>query len=181
MLLNIITGSKSERIPRLYKELSEQGITDYKFWPGVFLPSVKKSINLAHKQIVEWAYENDLPEVAIAEDDFKGTNPNSWNFFLQNKPADFDIYLSSVFMGDLDGENKVHDFTGLTLYIIKNQFFAKFLTTPDDDHLDVLLGGLGDYRVCNPFTFIQYDGVSSNTGKIETYANFFVNRNLYVG
>jgi hypothetical protein len=164
----------------LVAELERQGVEDYKLWPGVYFPSVKKSINLAHKQIVEWAYENDLDEVCIAEDDLLGTSQNSWKFFLENKPKEFDIYLSSVFLGDFDNDNKVEVFTGMTLYIVRKKFYPKFLTIPDDEHIDHALGGLGDFRVCNPFTFIQRDGVSGNTGKREEYSSFFRKRQLYL-
>lgn len=181
MKLNVITGKHPERMPRLLNELQQQGIKDYQFWPSIILPSVKKSINLAHKQIVEDAYNSGLEEVCIAEDDFKATHPNSWNFYLQNKPPVFDLYLSSVFNGDLNEQDRVVSFTGLSMYCIHSKFYPTFLTIPEDDHIDVLLGGLGDYHVCNPFTFIQHNGMSGNTGKVENYDQFFQNRKLYTG
>lgn len=180
MQLNII-NAKENRTERLLNELATQGIIDYKLWPGVFKKSVKESINLAHKQIVEWAFENDLPEVCIAEDDLKATHRDSWKFFLANKPHVFDLYLASIFLGDLDEQNMVKDFTGPTLYVISRKFYPTFLTLPDDEHIDHALTGLGDYHVCFPFTFIQHDGISSNTGKHESYGQMFKFRNLFAG
>jgi hypothetical protein len=48
------------------KELEVQSIADYEFWPGVFVPSIKQSINLAHKQIVEYAKIAEWDEVFCA-------------------------------------------------------------------------------------------------------------------
>lgn len=180
MKLHII-NAKSERTNKIIQECHLLGIEDYKLWPGVFNGSVKGSINMAHKEIVKWAYENDLDEVAIAEDDFMATSPDSWKYFLTHKPAVFDLYLSSVFLGDVDDKNMVKEFTVLTLYIVSKRFYVKFLTTPDTEHIDHSLAGLGEYYVSPKFCFIQRDGLSSNTGKWETYQNFFVNRKLYVG
>jgi hypothetical protein len=173
-------NARSERTNNCIKECERLGIEDYKLWPGVRVPSVVRSINLAHKQIVEWALENDLDEVCIAEDDFVGTCPNSWKYFLEKKPSSFDMYLSSVFLGEIDESGIVKVFTGMTLYVVSKKFYVKFLTTPDNEHVDISLAHLGDYHVCHPFTFIQRDGFSSNTGKNETYGSFFQNRELLV-
>lgn len=163
-------------------EIKRQGIENYEFWESVYLSSVKASINAAHRQIVEYAMVAGFEEVCIAEDDFIGTHENSWKFFLEHKPDDFDIYLSSVFMGVLDGSNCVKEFTAPTLYIVNRRFYENFLSVNPDEHIDHELSKLGGkYVVCNPFTFIQRDGISSNTGKFETYGIFFRDRKLYCG
>lgn len=180
-MLNIING-KSERTQRVLNELSVQGINSFKLWQGKRESSVIRSINLSHKQIVEDAYNRGLEEVCIAEDDFLGTHKDSWKFFLQNKPKQYDLYLSSVFLGDLDSENRVKSFTGLTLYFVHSKYFPTFLSVPEDKHIDHALSETGgDFRVCNPFTFIQADGISGNTGKWESYGEMFRFRNLFVG
>lgn len=180
MKLNVING-RSERTQSVLGHLNSCDIQDYQLWPGVHTNSIKKSINLAHKKIVQWAFENDLPEVCIAEDDFCPTHLNSWKYFLSQKPDFFDLYLSSVFLGDIDAENCVKAFTGLTLYVVSKRFYLPFLTTSDDEHIDHALANLGKYVVCPEFCFIQSDGFSSNTGKHEKYAQFFENRRLYRG
>ncbi len=183
MRLNVI-NARGDRRDNLLKELKSQNITDYELWDGVFIPSIKASINAAHKQIVEYAKLAEWEEVCIAEDDLKATHPNSWNYFLQNKPADYDLYLSMIYLGQPDENNIVKDFTGLTLYCIHSRFYDKFLSVdPNEhiDHLDRALRGLGKFVVCNPFTFIQYNGRSSNTGKHEEYDSLLIGRNLYNG
>lgn len=168
-------------MPRLQEELKSQELSDFEFWDGIYLPSVKKSINLAHKQIVEYAAIAGFNEVCIAEDDVKFTHPNSWNYFLENKPKYFDIYLSMVYLGQPDANGIVKDFTGLTLYIVAKRFYETFLSTPEDEHLDVALAGLGTFVVCDPFIAIQYNGWSSNTGKLEEYDTLLKDRKLYFG
>jgi hypothetical protein len=161
-------------------ELERQGILDYEFWDGVYLPSIRASINAAHKQIVEFARLAEYPEVCIAEDDIVGTHPNSWNYFLSQKPKEYDMYLSMVYLGDIiDG--RVESFTGMTLYSVSRKFYDKFLSVDPNEHIDRALAGLGDYHVCHPFTFIQRNGFSSNTGKMEEYDQLLNGRILYNG
>jgi len=179
--MNIICGNRSERMPRLINELKTQGITDYEFWPGIYHPSIKASINAAHKQIVEYARLAEWEQVMIAEDDVKFSSAGGFDYFLKQKPNDFDIYLGGLFLGDPDENNVVKTFTGLTLYVVARRFYDTFLTVPDDDHLDRLMDGLGRYVVCNPFVVTQYDGVSGNTGKMESYSKLQESRIFYNG
>lgn len=165
----------------LFKELQTQNITDYEFWDGIYLPSIKASINAAHKQIVEYAMVAGWDEVAIAEDDLKMTHHKSWKYFLSQKPTDFDLYLGGIFLGEPDENGVVSDFTGLSCYIVSRRFFNTFLSTNPDEHLDRALCGLGKYIVCRPFICTQYDGFSSNTGKIESYEYLQRNRIFYNG
>lgn len=181
MRLNIIVGNRAERIPRLHTELQTQGITDYEFWPGIFVPSIKKSINLAHKQIVEYASVAGWDEVCIAEDDIKFSSPGAWDYFLKQKPKDFDIYLGGIFLGYPDKNWLLKEFTGMTCYIVAKRFYDTFLSIPEDEHIDHALKGLGVYKVCEPFVVTQWDGFSGNTGKIETYVDLQKTRNFYSG
>lgn len=177
MKLNIIIGNRTERLPRLYNEIKQQGITDYEFWDGIFLPSIKASINAAHKQIVEYAKMAEWESVCIAEDDIQFTHPNSWKYFLDNKPDDFDIYLSMIYLGEPDENNIVKEFTGLTLSIINRKFYEKYLSVPSDEHIDRALSQTGGkFVVCNPFVAKQYNGISSNTGKWEEYDTLLASR-----
>lgn len=163
------------------QELKRQGIDDYELWDSVYLPSVKASINAAHRQIVEFAKAAGYLEVLIAEDDFIGTHENSFKFFLSQKPADYDLYLSMIYMGEVDGDNCTKDFHGMTLYSVHSRFYDTFLNVDTKDHIDRALTGLGKFVVCNPFTFIQRNGFSSNTGKEENYDALLGGRKLYLG
>lgn len=165
----------------LLEELKRQKIDDYELWNGIYLPSIKAGINAAHKQIVEYAKLAGWEMVCIAEDDVVGTHENSWDYFLSQIPKSFDLFLSMVYLGQPDGNNRVKEFTGLTLYIVHSRFYETFLNTNPNEHLDRSLDGLGEYIVCSPFTFIQRNGVSANTGKHEEYDSLLANRKLYDG
>ena len=159
------------------KEIESQTIPiDFEFWDAVYLPSVKAGINSAHKQIVEYARLAGWDEVCIAEDDLQFSSEKSWEYFLANKPTDFDIYLSMVYLGEPDENNIVKEYTGMTLYVVSSRFYDKFLSVDPNEHIDRALGGLGVYKVCRPFIAKQYNGWSSNTGKTENYDELLRNR-----
>lgn len=180
MTVNILHGGHSPRIPILLKELEQQGITGYKLWEGKHdSKSVVKAINLSHKMIVEDALERGLEYVTIFEDDIKFTDFGAWDYYLINKPKSFDIYLGGIYLGDILPDNTVKSFTALHCYTIHSKFYATFLSTPNDKHIDRSLDNLGDFYVCNPFIAVQHSGYSSNTGKDETYDNLLQNRVLF--
>jgi len=161
------------------EELRNQQIEQFEFWDGIYLPSIKKSINLAHKQIVEYANVAGWEEVMIAEDDIKFSSPGAWDYFLSRKPGNYDLYLGGVFLGQPDESGIVKDFTGLTLYCVNQKFYNTFLGVPEEEHLDIALAGLGKYVVCDPFVVTQHDGWSSNTGKWEEYGELQKNRRFF--
>lgn len=159
------------------KEVTSQTVSiDIEFWDAVYLPSVKAGINAAHKQIVEYAKLAEWDEVCIAEDDLKFSSNNSWEYFLNNKPTDFDLYLSMVYLGQPDENNIVKEFTGMTMYVVAKRFYDTFLSVDPNEHIDIALAGLGTYKVCKPFIAKQYNGFSHNTGKAENYDILLKNR-----
>jgi len=182
MKLHIIHGNRrAERLPLLLEQLQSQNITDYELWDGVYLPSIKAGINAAHKQIVEYAKIAEWPEVCIAEDDIVFTNHNSYKYFLEQKPKEFDIYLSMIYSGHEIKNGCVEKFTGMTLYMVAQRFYDTFLSVDSNEHIDIALSGLGKYVVCEPFVAYQRNGFSSNTGKAEVYDSLLNGRNLYSG
>lgn len=158
----------------MIEQVKSQGITAV-IWEGIRKPSVKESINLAHKEIVKYARLAEWESVTIGEDDIVFTKPYSWDYYVVHEPKDYDLYLGMIYLGDIiDGQ--VKDFTGLTLYTVAQRFYDTFLDTPDDDHIDRLLANLGTYKVCDPFVVKQLNGWSSNTGKMENYDELLRNR-----
>lgn len=142
----------------------------------MYLPSIKASINAAHKNIVRFAQFAGWKEVCIAEDDLEFTSPCSWQHFMKNKPKEYDLYLSMVYLGQPDENNIVKDFTGMTMYVVHSRFYDIFLSADPDEHIDRALAGLGKFVVCNPFVAKQSNGFSSNTGKMENYDELLKNR-----
>lgn len=154
----------------LEKELEEQGIKG-KIWVGVHDPtSVVRSINLSHKTIVAHAKESRLPEICIMEEDVMFLAPSAWQFFLDNKPKHFDLYLAGCYglnqeaykrVADGCGATRINNFAGLHCYIINETYYDKFLDMPEDTHIDNQ-PGMGVFYVCSPFAALQHPGYSAN-------------------
>lgn len=178
MTLNIIhLQNRLDRLQLSQQQLKFENITDFVIWNGILdadLPS--RGISRAHKQIVNYAKENKLSEVLIAEDDFLFTGKGAFNFFVNNKPIDYDLYLASIFFGQIKEDNSVDDFAGLTFYMVNERFYDKFLSMPEYEHLDRALRYKGKYIVCNPFTVIQQNGYSDNA---KSNCIYFVNRKSF--
>jgi hypothetical protein len=172
--------SRVDRMEVLKKEIEQQGIEKYNLWDAVYdVRSVYAGINKAHKQIVQWAKENELPEVLIMEDDVKFLGEGAFKYFIENKPKDYDLYLAGIFLGVLQEDNTVKEFTGMTCYFVNEKFYDTFLSVEENKHIDAALSGLGDYKVCVPFVAIQHDGMSSNTQTFCSFSHIFEHRPLF--
>lgn len=162
-------------------QLCQQNITEYELWDGIFERSkkAKENINASHKQIVEYADVAGWEEVCIAEDDIKFCDEGAWDFFLKNKPTDFDLYIGGIYVGDIREDNTTDYFSGFHLYIVQKRFYKKFLSVDKTEHIDRALSGLGKFVICQPFAAIQYEGFSANTGKDEVYSQLLQGRKLF--
>lgn len=181
MELNVIhLPHRVDRYETLKRELEEQKISSYKLWEGIVDANLTtKGISLAHKQIVRHARNKNLTEVLIAEDDIHFTAPRAFEFYLANKPEEFDIYLGGILQGNIENGNIVADFSGLTLYTIHHRFYDTFLSLPENKHIDRALRHQGKYVVCSPFVVTQHNGFSDNQKKHCEYDTFFHNRHLF--
>lgn len=151
-------------------ELTQQKI-DTKIWPCVpDNQDVVRSISLSHKQIIAFAKEHHLPEVCIMEEDVMFPSPDGWQYFLENKPANFDLYLGGAYnlneaaykrIREQSGPVEIHNFAGLHCYIINESYYDKFLSIPEDKHIDDQ-PGMGRFYVCAPFAALQHPGWSAN-------------------
>ena len=159
-MINIIHNQyRPDRWATLMHELKRQGIDDYKIWPSIFDNPICKGVSRAHKQIVQSAKDENLPEIIIAEDDIKFPAEDGFKYFLSKKPKDFDLYLGGIYRGEIK-DGKTTDFSSLHLYIISQKFYDTFLGIDENKHLDTELAGKGDYHVCYPFAAVQYSGFS---------------------
>lgn len=170
---------RTDRYAHLMQEFQSQGITNYRIWGGILDKQIPfRGINLAHKQIVQYAKETGLPEILIGEDDLKFTCSRSFQYFLENKPQDYDLYLSSVYNGLLLKDNTVQHFCGMTLYFINQRFYDIFLSVPEVNNIDAVLRNKGRFVVCNPFTAIQINGFSDHKSKNCNYDHLLKGYNL---
>lgn len=149
------------------KELDRQGIYNFVLWPPVEKPRVVESINASHKAIIRWAKEQGLKEVVIAEDDMMIMADDGWQHFLNNKPDDYDVYIGGTYLINAP-ENwkppliKVKEWVGNQLIIVHEKYYDRFLSVPDNLHVDMAQSGLGDFFVCFPFAALQRPGFSHN-------------------
>jgi hypothetical protein len=82
--LNIIhLHHRNDRLALLTSELVAQGLRAC-IWPGILNPGdLKKGISRAHKQVVAWAKQEQLPSVVITEDDIRFTEAGAYDHFIK--------------------------------------------------------------------------------------------------
>lgn len=159
----------------LIKELGNQKINDFKIWDCVVLTSsVVESISESFKMIINDAKSNKCKECIIFEDDIMFTNFNSWEYFIENKPTDFDVYLGGNYLIDnrLDYTKslvKVKGWVGNHCIIINEKYYDTWLKTDSKLHCDTAQSGLGDFYVCYPYPALQRTRWSSNNKAICNY------------
>lgn len=161
----------------LFYELDRHGI-DAKIWQGIHDPNdVVRSIGLSHKQIVQFAVKHHLPQICIMEEDVWFPANDGWQYFQQNIPDSFDLYLGGAYglnytalasIQKNPGAIEIHNFAGLHCYIINASYYEKFLSLPENRHIDDQ-PGLGKFYVCAPFAALQYPGWSSNAREMVDY------------
>jgi hypothetical protein len=183
MTVNIIhLQHRTDRLVMLREELAKQNIGDFKIWGGIIDRDCPYAgISKAHKQIVKYARDENLEEVLIGEDDVHFVSAGAFDFFLRNKPVDFDIYLAGIYNGEIKTDNTVDDFAALTLYIVNRRYYDIFLGLPENTHLDRAMRYTGRFVVCYPFAVTQHNGYSDN---LKTYCNddrYLLGRQLYRG
>jgi hypothetical protein len=152
-----------------------------RFWEGNTEEEVFRSGNIsrAFKQIVRYAKEKNLPMVTIMEDDGVLTSPNSWKYYNDNLPEDFDLYLGGIYAGQLEENRIVNGWSGNTLLTVHKNFYDFFLSANEDPlglgqgHLDRWLGNFcfeKKYFVVRPFVVKQINNsYSDNHRRVQNY------------
>lgn len=180
MELNIIhLEQRKDRFKLLENQLVEQNIVKYRLWEGIVDKNPKRGIAKAHKQIIEWANNQNLPSIIVAEDDIKFTARGAFEYFLQNEPQDYDIYLGGIIYGNINSDNSVNDFSGTHLYKINKRFYNTFLSLSEEKDIDRSLANKGKFIVCNPIVAIQHNGFSDNRKRHQNYDRHLQNRQLF--
>lgn len=179
MVLNIIFDERRvEKYEPLIKELKRQEIVNYEIWPCVILPDVVQSINASHKKIVRWAKENKLKEVCIAEDDVGFIAKDGWEYFIRNKPVEYDLYLAATYVKT----SPLKHICGFHLYCVHSRFYDTFLSIPDNVHVDTHFDQVkGEYKFCYPFAAIQRPGFSANNMAVVNYNAVLKPEDIYTG
>lgn len=172
---------RKDRYELLQKEIAEQNL-EVRMWDAIKSTKPKMGISLAHKQIVRWAKENNESEIIIMEDDCHWVAKGAFDYFISKKPKDYDIYLSSIMWGRIDGDNTVPDYAGNQCYIIHQRFYDTFLEADRNKDIDRAIARKGRFIVCQPFATQQHETVSDNRRKIiHRNAKIYFNRTFFNG
>jgi hypothetical protein len=191
MTLNVL--HLPERIDReeLFRmEFTKQGVYDFKVWDGIRNHISFVGISAAHKRIVRDAMTRGLKKCLICEDDIKFTCGTSFKYFLDKEPDDYDIYLGGIYMGTINEDNTVDDFSGLTLYMIHERYYQAFLDTPMLNHIDRAQSEQdpdnpgrrrprGRFIVCDPFVVTQWTTFSDCQNAMIDHSHWLSGRRLY--
>lgn len=187
MLVNVIHSEKRlDRLELIENEAKVQGF-EIRFWPAIFSSKPARGISLAHRKIVSWAKENNLPWVIILEDDCKFTAPGAFQYYIYKMPDDFDIYLGGLYViKKLNPDGSIRDHSGMHCYCVHSRFYETFLNVNPDKHIDSALWGLGKYILVDPMVAIQHSTFSDNHHEIlnneellDGRPRFFGNRPFY--
>lgn len=168
--INVISlPNRADRKSHIVKEFAEQEIGEWEFWEGVVDSPPFLGIHAAHKKIVSHAKQNKYPFCVIGEDDLKFSCLGAYEYFISKIPTDYDLYLSSIYWGNIQPDNTVDDFSSLTLYVINSRYYDTFLETSTTGHIDRRQKDRGKFVVCNPFTTYQIEGFSDNVKRETDY------------
>ena len=188
-IINVISlEHREDRVERFHQQALEQKC-GYRIWPGIIINhNNKKAINLAHKAIVQYAKDNNIEAITIAEDDCRFMAPGAWKYYLENFPQQYDIFFSMYYVADsIEGNRITGKFSGMTMYTVHNSFYDTFLSLPDDCHIDREMLG----SVAHKYKFIFCDmviaeqdgcGKSDNTNTTpSSYRPFLKGRKIFGG
>lgn len=174
---------REERLLSIVYQSKQHGFT-VRFWEGVHEKIAKKGISKAFKKVIRWAKENNLPEVIIAEDDMVLTAPGAWQYYMDNKPEDFDIYLGGIYSGDMDGNRIINGYSGHTLITVSSKIYDLILSADEYKDLDRWLGTYcleKKFIVCLPFVCKQIEGYSDNHRRRVEYKALHAEREYFTG
>lgn len=162
---------RTDRRDHIINEFKTQQILDYQFWTPIYHETPFISIAKSHKMIVEYAKREGLSHIIVAEDDVKFPDTGAFQYYIDNMPKEFSLYLSCAYWTD-EKEGKVNDFSSLILYTIHSSYYDTFINTPENGHLDRSQAvrnppenipiPRGNFILCNLFCAYQLEGISDN-------------------
>jgi hypothetical protein len=147
--------------------------------------NIVEKISESFKSVIREAKKRGDEEIAIFEDDIMFPNEKGWEYFLKNKPDDYDIYIGGSYMIDNRIEYKppivkVPTYVGNQCIIVNERYYDTWLNTDSKEHCDsVHKDGL--FYLCFPMIALQRPGWSANhsngTNQIVNYNPYITNVN----
>lgn len=170
--------SRDDRLLSIAKQAKEQKFA-LRIWPGITnddqMPPYK-NINKAFRLIVQDAKDNGYEYTIIMEDDCYFHSHESFKYYIDNKPSDFDLYLGMVYSAEVEVNNRIlNGYSGHTLLMVHSRFYDTWLSMPEDAHCDRWCGGWAyvyKYFVCYPYVCKQLNGYSDNKRGIYSYDTY---------
>ena len=166
--------SRLDRYELLMTQFAEQGITEYTLWDNKIGESMRDRralIASGHKKIVQFAKDNKLPKIIIAENDLSFFGPGAWQYYLDHTPDDYDMYFGMIYDGHIENNRVMSKASGFTLYTIHERFYDAFLGCNATGHIDIAITSQHaqyKFMVCDPMICEQNDTQSDNfMGKLD--------------
>lgn len=185
----ICTPGDSIREESLNKELSAQINVplEIEYFPAYMdFRMPRRGINKSHRAIVQKAKDLDLDQVCVLEDDVMFLCDTALAKFINASmliPKDADLFLNGIYDGDIGMEYSFYaevsgKISGLACYVVKKQFYDKFLTADEAWNIDAYLSMELSPKmyVMYPFTSLQHEFVSYNLGG-QTSHNYRIFKN----
>lgn len=174
--------SRTDRMGLFEQQAKEQEF-DFMRWEGVVIENIPfKGISDAHRRIVQYAKNEGLAKITIAEDDIVWSAIGAHQYYLDNEPSEADLYLGHVYNSDIRDQRVIFGFSALTLYTVYERFYDTFLSMNPMNHLDRELGRFAhkyNYVVPPEFVCYQRDGYSDNQKKECTYGHLLEGKKLF--
>ncbi|HEV3223888.1 MAG TPA: hypothetical protein VGZ90_13460 [Puia sp.] len=171
---------QTEKLELLSSHLNERGVPFTVHTGIIDRKTVEESINASHKMLVKWAKEEQMDEICIGEDDLFFPAKDGWNWYLSNKPQEFDIYLGGCYGVPMPIINPLKEFVALHLYTIRSSWYDSFLSAADNTHIDTAQTG-GRFFCCYPMAAVQRAGYSANNHRECDYNTSLRKEDIYGG
>ena len=186
MRVNILFDDRRiELYEVILAEMERQRITDYRICNPILDNSIVTSINISQKQIVAEAKDLGHNECYIMEQDVWFPAEDGWQYFLNNKPKEFDIYIGGSYLVDnridyISPVTKVNEWVGNHCIIIHEKYYDTFLDTDENLHIDTAQAGRGDFYLCYPMAALQRPSKSANNGyELVNYNKILTKEKIY--
>lgn len=188
MVVNVIHDNRNfDRLPLLVEEFEKYGI-DYKVCEAcIDKKTVLESITESFRRIIQYAKDEGLKEICIAEDDLTFPCDGAWEYFLKNKPDDYDVYAGGSYLihNEWKYESpvvKVNEWVGNHLIIVNERYYDIWLSSKPNGHIDTEQRGKGDFYVCFPYAALQRPSRSANCeGQMVNYNSIVPKDYIYTG
>ncbi|MEO6305971.1 MAG: hypothetical protein ABIP51_22685 [Bacteroidia bacterium] len=182
----LTTEHRKDRHKSIVAQSEAQGfdIKWFKGERGEEIKDVKKCICQGHKRIIQYAKDNKMPFIRIAEDDCIFLGEGALQYYLDNEPKYYDAYFGVIYQGEVIDKRIMNGMSGvLTFFSVQSHFYNFILNeVPDDCHLDRFLGDTAfkhQYLLPPKYVCTQSGGFSDNLRREMYYHAYLVGKPIY--